>query len=380
MTMVPPVAGHQQRDRHVLWAINKLEDKVPAISGLAVLAFGIVGVGTPQAVDNGPQRITFWEFDEGASLTTLAVSIPGALNTLGGGYGVRPSALEVFNPSTVLFAEDVTSGTNFAAVMPSNQGFSLGDWAIQVATFTHGSPGLPGRSFTVPGCTLTGAGGVPLNSTPQNALGNHQYTFTDRGQVTAGAQSAAATAGATTTTPTTGGAAHVRITSYVPLALGNGTETDTAQALALLKSLNLGVAGGSATVPPVALSKALQLGVAGATEVAQALSFAKTMTLGVPTDVSTAPPLALLKALGLGRATETDVARTLTSSKLLTLGRTQETDTALPVAMGVPAVDYTPARTPIASTRAGERTAGTRSVRYTAVTRTVGGSASTREG
>lgn len=211
LTMVPP-AGHAQRDRHLLWAINKLEDKVPAISGIPVLAAAVVGTGA-QVVDDGPQRMTFWEFDEGASQSSVAISIPLALNSLGGGYTVRPDATEFFNPSTVLFADDIISNTTFVALMAANQGFTVGDWAIQVATFTHGNPGLPGRSFTIPGCTLTGAGGVPLNSAPQNSTGNHQYTFTDRGQVTAGTQSAAATAGGTTTTATTGGAAHVRLST-----------------------------------------------------------------------------------------------------------------------------------------------------------------------
>lgn len=168
--------------------------------------------------------------------------------------------------------------------------------------------------------------------------------------------------------------------SAVTLNLGNATETDAAQAVTLSKVSALGAAPVLNTAQQLALTKTLQLGAAGGTHVAQQMAFTKQLLLGVPTDLSTAPPLALLKALGLSVATETDAARTLTSSKLLTLGRAQEADTARPVDTGVPAVNYTPARTPTASTRAGDRTAATRSVRYTAVTRTVGGSASTREG
>jgi hypothetical protein len=172
----------------------------------------------------------------------------------------------------------------------------------------------------------------------------------------------------------------VTMLPYGTLSLGNAAETDAAQALALTKALGLGAAGGANIAQQLAYAKTLPLAAAGTTETAKALTFTKQLLLGVPTDLSTAPPLALLKALGLSVATGTDAARTVTSGKLLTLGRAQETGTAWPVEMGVPAVDYTPARAPIASTRAGDRTAATRSSSYTAVTRTVGASASTREG
>lgn len=211
LTMVPP-AAQAIGDRHVIWVQNKLEDKVPSTpSGWTLIDSGAVGTGAAGS-DLGQMRITAFERDAvGSILGNTAVTITAALNSLGGGYVVRPGAGETFGPSTMLFASDTSSGTGFSAAMGSNQGFQLGDWAIQVSALTHGSPGLTGRGFTIPGCTLTGSGGVPLNSAPQNTTGNHQYTFTDRGQVTAGAQTSAATASGTTTTATTGGAAHIRL-------------------------------------------------------------------------------------------------------------------------------------------------------------------------
>lgn len=308
--MVPP-AGHQQGDRCVVWAINKLEDKVPSISGLTPIASATGGAGAA-GVDNGPQRITVWEFDEGAGLVNVAVTITGALNSLGGGYSVRPGAGEVFKPSTVLFAWDTSSGTAFSAVMASNQGFQLNDWAIQIATLTHGAPGLPGRSFTIPGVTLTGAGGVPLNSVGQNATGNHQYTFTDRGQVTAGAQSAAATAGGTTTVATTGGAAHVRLSVWKTAAVGQATETDTALPLGRRKSRTVLTASENDAAQPVARRKSRTLGIATETSAAQAVGRWKTYLIGAAFESDTAQAIGRLKRRLLGTAVEVDEAQPIT--------------------------------------------------------------------
>lgn len=329
LTMTPPV-GHQIRDRHVVWVINKLEDKVPTIAGLPAAATAVVGTGA-QAVDNGPQRITVFEFDELAGLGNTAVVVTGAINCLGGGYVVRPAADEVFKPCTVLFASDTTSGTGFAAVMPSNQGFQLNDWCIQIGTFTHGNPGLPGRSVTIPGCTLTGAGGIPLNSAPQNALGNHQYTFTDRGQVTAGAQTSAGTAGATTTTATTGGAAHIRLSVWKTPPVGQAAETDAAQPVGRRKLRAALTALETDAAQAVSRRKARAVGTAGETDSALVVARRKIRALGTAVEVSAAQVVGRWKTYLLGAAFESDEARPVGRRKSLPVGTAGEVDTALPI-------------------------------------------------
>lgn len=309
--MVPP-AGHAQGDRHVLWCINKLEDKVPVISGLSSLGTAVVGLAAAPAVDVGQQRITVWEFDEGASQGNVTITITSALNSLGGGYGVTPAAGEVFKPSTVLFASDVTSGTAFACLMPSNQGFAVTDRLIQIGTFTHGSPGLPGRGVTLPGCVLNGGGSTGLNSTPQNATGNHQYTYTEVGTVTSGAQTSAATAIATTTTATTGGAAHVRVSYQKVATIGQATETDTAQPLGRRKQRAALTASETDAAQPVARRKSRTLGIATETSAAQAVGRWKTRLIGPAFESDVAQAISRLKRRLLGTAGEVDEAQPVT--------------------------------------------------------------------
>jgi hypothetical protein len=330
--MVPPV-GHQQGDRCVLWAINKLEDKTPAISGLTPIGTATGGTGAA-GVDVGQQRITVWEFDEGAALVNVPITITGALNSLGGGYSVRPAAGEVFKPSTVLFAWDTASGTSFAAVMASNQGFQLNDWAIQIATLTHGAPGLPGRSFTIPGVTLTGAGGVPLNSVGQNSTGNHQYTYTDRGQVTAGAQSAAATAGGTTTQATTGGAAHVRLSVWKTAAVGTAAETDDAQPVGRRKTRAALTASETDSAQPVGRRKVKVVTGTGEVDTALAVARRKARALGTAVETSVAQAVGRWKTYLLGPAFESDTALPVGRTKRRPLGIAGEVDEAMPVTGG----------------------------------------------
>lgn len=344
LTMVPP-AGHAQGDRVVLWAINKLEDKVPVISGLSSLAAAVVGLVASPAADVGQQRITVWEFDEGAAQGNVTITITSALNSLGGGYSVTPAAGEVFKPSTVLFASDVVSGTSFSCLMPSNQGFALNDRIIQIGTFTHGSPGLPGRGITLPGCTLNGGASTALNSAPQNTTGNHQYTFTEVGTVTAGSQSAAATAIATTTTATTGGAAHVRMSYQKVGTLGQATETDTAQPLARRKQRAALTASETDAATPVGRRKQKALGTAGEADAALAVARRKIRALGVALETSAAQAVGRWKTRLIGPAFESDDAQPVGRRRIRQLGTALEVDEAQPITRGStagPGIGITP--------------------------------------
>lgn len=248
VTMVPPV-GTQALDRAIIWTDNKLSSVTPATpAGWTLIGSVTVGTGA-DGVDTGPIRQTFWELDAAGALGTTAITLTGALNTLGGGMVYRPGAGEVFVPSTILSASDTSLDTSFVATMPSNHGFKVGDWCISVAALTNTNTNS-GRAINIPGCSPAS---TPINSNSQST-GNHQYILTDHVQITSGTQSAAANTTVTAGTATTGGATHVRV-SVVNNVSGTAAASMSVVAAAVGKRTVLGAAAATASMTAAAVGK-----------------------------------------------------------------------------------------------------------------------------
>ncbi|MCI0517227.1 MAG: hypothetical protein L0Y45_05260 [Woeseiaceae bacterium] len=96
------------------------------------------------------------------------------------------------------------------------------------------------------------------------------------------------------------------------VAVGQVTETDTAQALGRLKRLAVG--------------QVVE------TDLAQALSRLKLLTVGQVIETDIAQALSRLKRLAVGQVTETDLAQAIARRKTLALGQVIEADTAQAIA------------------------------------------------
>ena len=99
---------------------------------------------------------------------------------------------------------------------------------------------------------------------------------------------------------------------YTLATHGLATETDTASALTLSKSLTTSVATETDTALALVLSKQCSIGIATETNTALGQTFSKQLTTSVATETNTASTLSFSKQFATGLATETDTALTLT--------------------------------------------------------------------
>lgn len=125
------------------------------------------------------------------------------------------------------------------------------------------------------------------------------------------------------------------------------TETDSAQALSVVKVLTLTPATETDTAQPLSATKIVTLTPATETDTAQPLSAVKILTITPATETDVAQPLSAAKVITLTPATETDVAQPLSATKIVTLTPATETDVAQPLSGGI-----VPDATPVVPNRA----------------------------
>lgn len=132
--------------------------------------------------------------------------------------------------------------------------------------------------------------------------------------------------------------------SALPLA----GETDTAQAFAAVKTATLTPAQATEQAQVLAGVRTAALGPAGETAAAQLLARAKTSTLAGAAALEAAQPLAGAKRASLGTASETTTAQAIGAAKAAALPIAEETSAALPLAAAsglVPADETSTAQT-----------------------------------
>jgi hypothetical protein len=121
------------------------------------------------------------------------------------------------------------------------------------------------------------------------------------------------------------------VSGAVEVNLGQNTETDTAQAMSVGKSIALGATSETDAAQAITLRKNVALGLASETDTAQAFTVDKTIALGIASEADTALGITPRISVPLGLAQETDAALGLTVRKTVALGIAEETDTALPL-------------------------------------------------
>lgn len=125
------------------------------------------------------------------------------------------------------------------------------------------------------------------------------------------------------------------------VAIGQTTETDTAQPLGRLKTLGAGQPSETDTALPMGRLKTAAVGLATESDQALPLGRLKVVPLGLATTTEVALPITALKTRALGLAVETDTALPLSGAKALAIGQATETDTALAMTTGGPQRDLT---------------------------------------
>lgn len=117
----------------------------------------------------------------------------------------------------------------------------------------------------------------------------------------------------------------------VTVNLGQVTETDTAQSVAVAKQVPLGQPTEADEALALAMTKSIALGLALETDTAQPVSVAKAINLGLAQEIDTALPLAVAPQINLGVAGEADIALPVAITKTVNLGLAEETEIALPI-------------------------------------------------
>lgn len=118
------------------------------------------------------------------------------------------------------------------------------------------------------------------------------------------------------------------------VAVGQVSETDTAQALGKQKLKALGLVTETETAQPITAVKRLALGLVSEADSAQALTSAKRKELGLVVETDTAQPITAGGALGgmLGLVEESDTALPITARKQKAIGYATESEFAQAVA------------------------------------------------
>jgi hypothetical protein len=115
------------------------------------------------------------------------------------------------------------------------------------------------------------------------------------------------------------------------IAVGQAAEIDTAQPVARSKSRTVGQASEADTPHAVTRVKTRAVSQATETDSALALGRSKSWALGIATESSTAQPVARSKSRSIGMPAETDLAQPLAKAKTRILGQATEADTAQPI-------------------------------------------------
>jgi len=131
---------------------------------------------------------------------------------------------------------------------------------------------------------------------------------------------------------------YISITVYYSVvtnvAVGQATETDTAQPIAipLHRMVNQALETDTAQAISPSLASVVTVGQAEETDTAQPIRANRTHVLGQATETDTAQPIAHAKTARVGQALETDSAQTITPGVGATpTGQAVETDTAQPI-------------------------------------------------
>lgn len=117
--------------------------------------------------------------------------------------------------------------------------------------------------------------------------------------------------------------------------VGQVTETDTAQPLTSAKDKGIGQVAETDTAQPMTPDTGgieQAIGQVAETDVAQAMTRAKAKAFGQVIEIATARPITSQKAKGVAQVAETDTAQAIaTITKTASLNQVAETDTALPM-------------------------------------------------
>lgn len=118
------------------------------------------------------------------------------------------------------------------------------------------------------------------------------------------------------------------VISSQTVAIGQATDTNTAQTLTAKKAKALGQATETDTVQASTPVHKRTLGQTTETELAQPLANSHATTVGQATETDTALAATRHKTLAVGQTTESDTTQALTHHKTLAVGQASETDTA----------------------------------------------------
>lgn len=148
-----------------------------------------------------------------------------------------------------------------------------------------------------------------------------------------------ATAGATGDTTVTAAtsaqwrAVHVVLKSIAEggghtVAVGQNTETDTAQVVAKIKNKAVGQNSETDTSQPIARQKIKAIAQNTETDTAQSIALARQYSVGLNSETDSAQSVTSRKSLAIGLNSETDNTQSIAPQKSLAIGINSETDTA----------------------------------------------------
>lgn len=151
----------------------------------------------------------------------------------------------------------------------------------------------------------------------------NQYTFTAGGTLTdeAGGQLVWNTQWFALPYTVTGGGGQT-------VAVGQVAESDTAQAVARLKTRAVGQIAETDAAQAITRLKTRSIGQVAETEIAQAITAVKTRAVGQVAESDTAQAVARLKTAAVAQAAEIDLAQALTGAKSKSVAQITETDAA----------------------------------------------------
>lgn len=244
-------------------------------------------------------------------------------------------------PSDLTAATRVIKRSYWSGNTFVNCGFFGGTDAVSSATgatftncYTNDSTSIPSGCTTVAYDTSTGSGFESITN------GTHDYRIKSTSAlIDAGTSTGAPSVDIVGTTRPQGGLYDVGAWEYAAggggqtVAIGQSSETDTAQAVTATVSSITAIGQASETDAAQALAARLSraIGQAFETDTAHALAAAQRKALGQAAETDTAQAFATVQRKAVGQAIETDSAQPIAYSAPGTIGQVLETDAAQPI-------------------------------------------------
>lgn len=221
------------------------------------------------------------------------------------------------NPNSTFRLGSDSAGTNRADVLVSHVAIinrAVSDDELRALSLNPWGRLLEPRSIWVP--VTAGGGGAQTV-----AIG--QATETDTAQAFAAVVNVIAAIGQASEADTA-----QALASAQSQAIGQAAETDSAQAFAGAQAAAIAQAAETDLAQPLQANQAASIGQAQETDVAQAVTYSAPGAIAQAQETDEAQPLQANQALTIGQATETDFAQALTYVSGTAIGMALEIDTA----------------------------------------------------